>query len=468
MKFKDKFRELFGSGASRKGTYSAAMSLVVVAIALVLILLVNLLPDDVSRMDISSQKVYSTGEVTAEVLGGLENNISFTVFAEKESMDKRIEKLISQYQLLSDKISVEYIDPVVNPTKLDELGAQSNSILVKNEDTGKTDTVMFEEIIVYDEYSYYYSGQLTETDFDGEGQLTGAINYVTTETDGYVYTTSGHGETTLPGAIADRLEKLSLTTIPTTLLMDGKIQSNCSLLLMNAPQSDISEDEKQMISEYLDAGGSFMYVAFYEPAELPNLSSLLSEYGITPTGGYVADPARCYQENPYYIFPVINTSHEVVSSLSSDALALLAQSQGFELTDPASTDTTVSAFMSTSEQGVSVVGDTQTQGEFALGVCATKSLEGGKSARVLAIASESLIDEQILTSFPNLVNGDVFIDSVSWFLDDVHNISIPAKSLQITYNTVNGGTFWKLLYVFVIPLALFTVGFLVWNRRRKA
>lgn len=460
---------LFSSSSSKKGSYSAGLTLAVVAIAAVLVLLVGLLPEDVKSIDISDDKVYSIGDVTTSMLSGLTNNISLTVVAEPDSLDSRIDRLVNQYTSRSERVTRADIDPIKDPAAVTALGASADTIIVTNEDNGRSATVSFDDILVVDPYSYYYYGTTDPTEFDGEGQLTGAINSVTAEHSERIYLTSGHGEVSLPAQITDRLTKLSLSTDSLSLLMTGSVPEDCTLLIINGPTSDFSEDEKTMLGDYLASGGGVMFVAGYETASLPNLQSLLSEYGITLLDGYVADLDRCYQGQPYYIFPVIGDAEDITSGFDSEALLMLIQSQGFELTEPERDTITAESFMTTSENGVIVTDTAQTQGQYVLGATATESVgEENKSARIVALSSVSVIEEQILESFPSLVNSDMYINCITWFMDGVSNVSIPSKSLQVTYNTVSGGAIWRALFVFIIPAAIIAGGLVIWTRRRKA
>ena len=82
-----------------------------------------------------------------------------------------------------------------------------NTIVVSCEETGKTTTVAFTDILVMDQYSYYYYGTTSYTEFDGEGQLTSAVNYVTSDSQKKIYYTTGHGEATFSSSVTDLLEK---------------------------------------------------------------------------------------------------------------------------------------------------------------------------------------------------------------------------------------------------------------------
>lgn len=465
---REKVDSLFYANTYRKGNYSLGISVVVIAIAVVLALLVGLLPDSVKEIDLSSSKVYTIGDTTKGLLAELQDTVKLTVIAETTGLDPRIDKLVNQYAEASDKITVEYVDPVSNPSGLEAVGGYNNTIVVENTTTGKTKNVYFEEIVLVDEYTYYSTGEVVETEFDGEGRLTSAINYVTNENNAKIYLTEGHGETALGNTVTKRLDQLSIETESLSLLLGSNVPDDCTMLIMNGPTADISEMERVMLSEYLNKGGSVMYLASYEGSALPNLEAFLKEYGITMTNAYIADLERYYQSSPYYIFPVIKTTgSEITSTFTDDQLVLLIESHGFTLTAPERDTITDTAFMTTSQNAEAVSKTEQVSGQYVLGAAAKESLENGE-ATLIAFSSQSLIEEEILAAFPSLINADVFMNAVTSVMPEIENISIPSKSLQITNNTVAGGGIWRALFVIIIPIALLVSGFIIWNRRRKA
>lgn len=108
----------------------------------------------------------------------------------------------------------------------------------------KEKVVSFSDIIVTDMSSYYYTGSASETKFDGEGQLSSAVNYVTSDVVRKIYQTSGHGETTLSSTIQDLMDKNNYTLEGLNTVMNPEIPDDCELLLMYAPTSDLTADEK--------------------------------------------------------------------------------------------------------------------------------------------------------------------------------------------------------------------------------
>lgn len=108
------------------------------------------------------------------------------------------------------------MDSVLHPSVLQKYNTDGNVILVSCDATGKSTTISFSDIIQSDYYSYYTTGSASESSFDGEGQLTSAINYVTSEETSKIYRTSGHGESTFSSSVSDLLTKNNLETEETT------------------------------------------------------------------------------------------------------------------------------------------------------------------------------------------------------------------------------------------------------------
>ena len=353
--------------------------------------------------------------------------------------------------------------------RLLEYNTSQNTIYVSCEATGKSTTISFDKILVSDSSSYYYSGSSSYTSFDGEGQLSSAVNYVTSDVQKKIYTVTGHGEDSLSTTITDLMTKNNYTTEELNLLMTDSIPDDCDLLLMDGPTNDLSDDEVSLLSGYLGEGGKVMcLLGDTGLASLPKLAGLLKDYGIEGADGYIADPQRCYQNQPYYIFPVMNLSGDMADGISSQ-MVLLMNSRGLTTTDPARDTITTSAFMTTSEQAYAVTEEDQKQGTYDLGVVATETISSdSKESRLTVISAGSLIDQQITDAFSQLENTQVFMNAVTANFDGVTNLSIEAKSLTTEYNTVQHAGGFSILVVFGIPAVVLIGGFVVWFRRRKA
>lgn len=476
-------KNIFRTSGTRNGAYSVGMTVLVLAVVIVFNLIVGQIPEAYRNVDVSSTKIYDISDTTKDLLDSLDKKVDMTVLAVKDDTDERITTFLSRYESLSDEISVEWIDPVLHPSALTDYDTTENTIVVSCADTGKTTTVSFDDILVMDQYSYYYYGTTSYTEFDGEGQLTGAVNYVTNDTDHTIYQTTGHGESSLSATITDLMEKNSYTLSEVNLLMSTSVPEDCDLLLMDAPTADLSEDEAQMLRDYLAGGGKAMILfGDTSSADLPNLAGVLSEYGMEAADGYIADPTRCYQGNYYYIFPELTVSGDLADNISSE-MVLLMNAHGINLTDPQRDTISTTAFMTSSDQAYAVTESTQEQGSYTFGAVATETLENeeeesgssaaeesaeAKESRLTVISAGSLIDQSITDTFPQLENTQLFMNAVTANFEGVQNLSIEAKSLGTEYNTMQHTGLLSLFAIFGVPAVILIGGFVVWFRRRRA
>ena len=466
--WKNALRETAGRHASRRGAYSTALMALAVAAAVVFNLLTAQLPESWAQWDLTNSGIYDITDTSVEYLSALDQDVEIHVLADESAVDSRIVRFLDKYETLSDRLTVEYTDPLVYPSILSEYGVDTNTVVVTCAATGLQESFAIDDIIGYDLMSYYYYGTKTETDFDAEGLLTSAVDAVVTEARRAVYQTSGHQETELSSGVVERLEKAHLSVDTVNLLTDGGVPADCDLLVINAPIRDLADDELDAVLEYLSVGGQVVYTMASQLEDLPNLESMCAAYGMTVADGYIADGQRYYQNNPYLFFPVIDTSVDVAYGLTGDSLVLLAGARGVTLTEPERDTITVSSFLTTSEDGYAIVDENdQTKGTFAVGAVATEEIDDGITTRLTVLGSSTLTDTDITSAFSNLYNTDLFVSALLTGFDDISAISIAPVSLSVPLNTVTTGGIWGLLFILVIPAALLICGFLRWMRRRR-
>ncbi len=472
----------FTSNHFKKGGYSFAMIAVVIAIAVMVNLFVRALPEKYTSIDMTATQIYSIGEVTKEVLGDLDKKVDIYVVAESGTVNDQIENFVDIYGSESDKISVTDMDPVLHPSFLEDNGITSNSVYVVCEETGKSRSIAFDDILIYDEYTYYYQGQYYYTDFDGEGLLTSAISYVTAEKGNKVYLTEGHGESELSASASDMLVKSNWEVDTVNLLTDQGVPKDCRQLLINAPVKDFADDELAMIREYMSKGGNVVLFIGYSSAERSNIEALLEEYGLVLEDGYVADTERYYRDY-YQIFAQTNTSSEIGEVLGEDAMILLSNATGMTQTDPARDTITVETFMQTSDAALLVKGDDTAEGTYLLGATAKELISGSEDGEstedaeteeetevysaLTVITADQMCADNIVQYYTNISNLDVLVEAVNCNAE-MENVSIPVKSLNVPTNTITSGLFWSVIYIAVIPAGALVIGFIIWLKRRKA
>lgn len=467
----DKIKKLFQSNDSKRGSYTLAITSIVIAIVIIFNMIVNLIPENKRQFDISSTNIYEISSKSKKIINNVDHDVTFYVLAEKSNTDKRIKTFINKYASLSDKIHIKWIDPVLHPSALTKYGTEENNIVISCKKTNRTTTVSFDDILVSS--ASYYSTSSSASSFDGDGQLTSALNYVTSNKEYKAYYTSGHGESSLSSEVTSLLTKSRISTNDLLLMTATSIPDDCDLLIIDGATSDFTKDEVKLLSSYLKKGGKVVTLLAQTNKSMKNLYGLLKDYGLTVENGYIADTERSYQGNYYYLIPNLSVSGDMASGISSSSVMMI-NSKGMTQSTPVRDSISTDAFMTTSSNGYAVTEKKQSQGTYVLGATSTESVKVKnskgkkvtKESRLTVYGSNMLIDEQITSSFSSLENLTLFTNSVTASLDNADNVSISPKSLEVSYNTIAHPGPFSILVVFVIPVGLIVGGFIVWFRRR--
>ena len=102
--------------AFQGGTYSLALSAIVLALLVVVNVFVSALPTSMTNYDISASKLYSITSNTKVVVNALEEDVTIYWIVQSGEEDAVIENLLGKYESLSDHITVVKKNPDVYPT----------------------------------------------------------------------------------------------------------------------------------------------------------------------------------------------------------------------------------------------------------------------------------------------------------------------------------------------------------------
>ncbi|WP_373215802.1 GldG family protein [Ruminococcus sp. 5_1_39BFAA] len=478
---KKKFKETINKKYLKNGSYSAAITVIFIAIIIVINLIIGKLPSKYTQFDISEQKLYSIGEQTAEMLKDLDKDVTIYQVAQSGSEDENISKLLQRYEDESDHVKVELKDPVVNPKFVSEYttdNLSSNSLIVVCGDRNKIVNYnnIYESSIDYNTYSYQTTG------FDGEGQITSAIAYVTSEDLPILYTLEGHGEATLDSTIKEDIEKANMEIKSLNLLTEGSVPEDADCLLIESPTSDISEDERDAILEYLENGGKAMIFSDYTGNKLENFSAIMENYGVTTADGIVfeGDSQHYAMQMPYYLVPTINSAEAVSDVASAGYYVLAPYAQGIQKLEDVRDTVTIESLLTTSDSAYSKTNmnsDTlekesdDVSGPFDLGVSITETLDDDKETQIVYYSTANLLESQV-NQMVSGGNEQLIMSSLKWMTDTEENtsVSIPSKSMEVSRLTLTAydASFWKICTIGLIPGVFLVAGFLIWLKRRKA
>ncbi len=459
--------------ALKGGSYSLALTGIVLAILIAVNVLASVLPSTWTQLDISSAKLYSITSNTKVVVNALEKDVTIYWVVQSDKEDNVIENLLAKYESLSEHIEVVKKNPDVYPTFTQQYTSETvpnNSLIVECGDSSRY--ISYEDIYLTEADMTSYSHT---TSFDGEGAITSAIDYVVSEDHPKLYMTEGHGESELSTVFAEQIEKQNIETVTFTLLNSDTVPEEADVVLIHAPTSDISEEEKDMLAEYTKNGGKLMVMAGpVEKGELTNLYSLLREYGVEAEEGIVVEGDRNHYafQQPYILLPEM-ADHEITNPLTeSNYYAIMPIALGLTVTD---TTGSVTQLLTTSEMAYSKAAgyaietyekeDGDVDGPFATAV----AVDCGSGGQMVWFASSNFLDD-MYNAYSSGANLDLGMNALSFMIGEREAVAIRSKSLNYSYLTINESTafYLKVMMIGVFPLAFLGYGvYVIMSRRRR-
>ncbi len=459
------------------GAYSTGMIAVTVAIVVVVNIIVGQIPGTWTNIDVTFDKMYSLTDQSKEYIVNMQEDVTIYVLANEDSQDGTLQQTIQRYDDLSEHITVEYVDPTVNPMfhmQYTQENISTNSLIVVSEKRSKVIDYnnIYETTVDYSTYTSSVTG------YDGEGQITSALDYVLSDDMPKVYITAGHDEYTLSNSFLEGLTKENVEYASIYLLENDAVPEDAACLVINAPGNDFSVDDKDKVISYLEKGGKVVVVTRYTTdVELTNFEAILEYMGLQVVDGVVLEEnENYYYRTPYYLLPKMSDA-DYTSGLYGSYYVFAPFAQGLLIENEGAEGMSYNTFLSTSGSAFSKISlaDTETmekaegdiEGPFAIGVEAVKELENGE-ATLVAYGCEQVFTEDA-SAVVSGANLTLFTNTVSSFVSHDTSASVPVKSYELSYLTVPQTSVIVLapLVTVILPIGFLVVGFVIWFRRRK-
>lgn len=256
-----------------------------------------------------------------------------------------------------------------------------------------------------------------------------AVAYVTAEKIPTVYSLTGHGE---KGNISNSYD----------LSKEGKVPKDADILMINAPDSDYSEAEIKAIEDFADAGGKLYVLIDKANISMPNISSLLSYYGLSVSDEIIS------KDDKTIVDVSLNKEHPAFETLSASEVTVKDVSN--IASDTQKTQYTYTPML-TYKSGE---GENATEQTVAISVS-----EGDKIRLTLFTGAVTFndnnngIEEEVLERTSLCVSS-----TLSWMFDafDSGLTSNPPKLYDKSVYRADGGDVAKIVVVFavIIPLVI--------------
>ena len=471
--------------------FSVATIAVVVAAVVVVNVLVAQLPSSTTTIDVTEQKYYSITKKTKNFLKDYDEDVTIYVIGTKSEVkdaDAYSGQMLKKYKEANKYIKVKYVDVEKNPTfpaKYSDEGLAAGSIVVESAKRYKAIPVsdLYESDFDYTTYSQ------TTTGYDGEGQVTSALEYVATDELPVVYVLEGHDEMSVGSMFSDVLSKANYETRSLNLLKEDAVPEDAAALIINGVQTDFSEDDTAKVLAYLQQGGKVLTAMdFLQVGNLANYKKLLSDYGVGIVDGVVAElNDNYYYQNPFYLLPNVEVTEATadvegkMSIFSPFSVGLTHEQEGedspFLYTDLMTTSKksiSKSGYGSADEMAEETSVATEVkkeagdpEGPFVVGL----QVDGNDGGQLFVLGSSYLLTDAS-DAMVSYRNSHLFEEICSVMIpadDDQGSVVIPVKKYDDTRLTVNerAANIYGLLFIIAGPIGCLIAGIGIWVKRRR-
>jgi len=444
------------------------------------------------RFDMTEQGVYSLSDSTIKMLERLEKPVRITFFH-----DPMMRETVELYQLMaskSDKVSVQFFDPMANPAQARMMGVQfPGTALMESEGrkltvNGPSETDIANGIL---RISRGVTQRLCFLDGHGEPDPFSIESHDHTEGDaGHSHGLGGkfvvherHGMAKARGS----LEAMNYTVEKRALTQTSVTLDDCAVLIVAGPQSPLLPGEVAAVQKFIERGGNALFML--DPFVVTGLEGVIRGLGIVLDDNMVIDDASHFWSDPSapavtdynrhqstrdlplsffpgarslsptpqrvpntYVMPLANSSKKSYGELTRDRAEF---TPGKDMEGPLTIMAVVSRRM-----------DTQDIQEGDAAAKAASAEDGGKRKSRIVVVGDA---DFATNSFFNIMgNGKLFLNTINFLAAQENLIGVEPRTFDLPrVNLTNRqmkGTFF--LSVILIPALLALIGTIVWWRQR--
>ena len=444
----------------RQAKYGGNAALMSVSFLLILVLINFLGSRHHQRWDVTEEKRFSLSEQTLQLLDSLEEPVHVKLFFTPGHYNRQqAEDLIKEYELRSDKLSYEFVDP-----DIDRRIALEYQI-------GRDGTIIFER------------GGRREVIFGvGEQDFSSALLQVSRDEKRTVKFLTGHQERSPDSydqggysTIKQVLERENYVVGTVNLMATEALTDSMDVLVIASPRQALAPEEVEKLSQLVEDGVSFLVLV--DPGMPDPFGGFLESFGIVLKDDLVIDPAKSFFGD--VTSPLVDhyTFHQITKDLEG-LTTILPTARSLARRDPPPEDWQVQVLAESSERSWAETGyreqnvrqdAEEAAGPLPLIAAIEPTTESGGRGRLVIVGDGSFVENQLLNTVRgNLGNVDIFMNAVGWLAEEESLISIRPKMPEqrqvfLTPPQARGIIYSSILFV---PLLVLAAGAIVWWQRR--
>lgn len=463
------------------------LTLLLIAIIIVVYVLLNTWIDslNITDIDMTSEKLYTLSQESKDKIKNVSNETKLLFFGLTDYNTTK--DLAKQYNKVNDKIIYEEITDVTSrPDLVSEYGLENNSNAIVVETNEKKKILTESDLSSYD-YTTYEAIDISEE------ALTNAILDVNLEKKPQIYILKNHTQysnylymaTTYLENEANEVDELDL-------LVKGNVPEDCDVLVITTLKEDITEVEKQMITDYINKGGKILVMQDpnYTGIKLNNYQSILDLYGVSVSDGVVfeTDNEKTISGWPNIIIPQPSYSSEVTQYIATDGSITFVnsgklnfksdeelESLGVEVEDLVTLGET--AFLRTDMSNPSTSktdSDVDISNEKA-GALITKKIDDNTDSQLIIYANSifaldlpiQLNNQYSQYGIALSNNKDLVLNTIAYLTKRTDTITIRKDAGVVTFTATDQQVINIAIIIIALPTIIILIGIFVWRHRMR-
>lgn len=453
------------------------------------------------NIDVSVQKLFSLSKTSTEYLDKLDSEgkqIDMYLLMdmkklEDDSSTRSLYRALVEYDQ-HECINLIDFDPNENDEMLQKINPdnvytlnQGDIILVYGENKRHVNGIsMYTTSNVTDS-----SGNVTESEefFTGENVITSNIQAVV---DGFlptVYFLTGHGEKDMQKSydgISSLMQSKNYRTMSLNLSDTESVPEDAQIIVVASPSSDITVQEYEKLSAYLDNGGNISVMLSPNGGEFDynNLQKLLDPFCLdigydfvreTESAAHIAGDDTTIMCNLVEQEESSKLYADMTSLIDSEFITYMPKSRTVNIDSNNDNIASVESGILISSNASAVAEpfggtyDSDIVEGFELPLAAYSEDKSRNNAKAALFGNAEFIDDEHISDVSYLSSYYVYLATVSWMADQNLDMGIGAKSAATDYLSVTKDTAQMLVFVFIaLPVVIMIIGVAIWLRRRHS
>lgn len=444
-------------------------------------LIVGLAQRHGGHWDWTAQGRNSLSATSSQVLGRLQGPLKITAYAQDMArLRGPIQALVGRYQRQSPLVTLSFVNPDREPELVRRLGIRATGELILE-----------------------YQGRSEHLPQVNEERLTNAIQRLLVDSERWLAFVTGHGERSPSGKANHdlgefgkelmhkgyKIRELNLSEHP-------ELPDKLALLIIAGPEVALLPAEVEVIGNYVKGGGNLLWLL--DPGPLHGLEPLAQALGLSLLPGTIVDAnafamgikdAAMALVTQYPEHPALAGMDQVSLFPRAAALDFKAQPAGTQAVETGTSADSqpprqsmawkATPLLKTLDRTWNETGPLEGEirpnaeqgerpGPLTLGLALERTLEGSKKLqKVVVVGDGDFLANSYLGNGGNLTLG---LNLVRWLSGDDNLLGLAPKTAQdlsLELSTTQALAM-GLVFLFLLPLGFFGLGFWVWWRRRRA